>query len=433
MSLNVKQIEAARFGVQKERLSDGSGLYLRLYSNGAKRFQVQIPKEPNSSARGWVTLGAFPELSLKAARGLAAQAKSMVDEGLSITDVRKNLQSDLHLGHATQSERLAPLPKKVKRSREVQPALPQCNGILLRDAAKTWFDRKSATLSNGKHIDQNWNTLNTYILPDLGGRDISGIRRKEIIEALAPIWHSKHTTAKRTLGRLREVIELARLEHDLDFSNPAVFCTKTAFGYHSAKTKHHAALPPAQVPEFWEWLENVECEEVIRLATQLMILTAKRTGETRFSEWSFFSIPQKVWGTPKHLMKMRIPHRVPLSRQAIRVVDNSALLSAGKRMVFAKPTTKSGTFCENAILNLVKRFDPSLTGHGFRASFKTWSRTERRYGSDAMEFALAHVPTKLEAAYMRDDLLEERAELMQDWADFVTGGRDPALLRDQIG
>jgi integrase len=101
-------------------------------------------------------------------------------------------------------------------------------------------------------------------------------------------------------------------------------------------------------------------------------------------------------------------------------------------MVFAKATTRSGTFCENAILNLVKRFDPSLTAHGFRASFKTWARKERRYSFDAIEFALAHVPTKLEAAYMREDLLEERAELMQDWADFVTGGRDPASLRDQI-
>jgi integrase len=371
-------------------------------------------------------------MSLKAARALAARTKAMVDEGLNITEVRRGLEAKEQTRHTGHSDNHDTVPQKARRPRKLQPAVPQSNAILLKDAAKTWFNRKSATLSNGKHIDQNWNTLNTYILPKLGGRDISSIRRKEIIEALSPLWHSKHTTAKRTLGRLREVIELARLEHDLDFNNPALFCTKTAFGYHSEKTKHHAASPPAQLPEFWAWLENVECEEVIRLGAQLMVLTAKRTGETRFAEWSFFSIPQKVWGTPEHIMKMRIRHRVPLSRQALRILENAALLSAGKRMVFAKTRTRSGTFCENAILNLVKRFDPNLTAHGFRASFKTWARMERRYSFDAIEFALAHVPTKLEAAYMREDLLEERAELMQDWADFVTGGKEPASLKDQI-
>lgn len=172
MPLNIKQIEAARFGVQKERLSDGSGLYLRLYPNGAKRFQVQIPKEPNSSARGWVNLGAFPELSLKAARGLAAQAKSLVNEGLSIDDVRKSMQPSQKEGHARQSDKLDPAPQKMNRSQKFQPTQPQNDGILLKDAAKIWFDRKSATLSNGKHIDQNWNTLNTYILPKFGNRDI---------------------------------------------------------------------------------------------------------------------------------------------------------------------------------------------------------------------------------------------------------------------
>ena len=75
----------------------------------------------------------------------------------------------------------------------------------------------------------------------------------------------------------------------------------------------------------------------------------------------------------------------------------------------------------------MKRFDPALTGHGFRASFKTWARRHRRYLFDAVEYALAHVPNKLEKAYMRDDLLEERREIMQDWANYVTGNRNAVL------
>lgn len=88
MPMTVKQIAATRFGVDKERMSDGSGLCLRLFPNGAKRFQVQIARAPGVRGRGWVTLGEYPALGLKSARGLAAQARALADEGLTIDAVR---------------------------------------------------------------------------------------------------------------------------------------------------------------------------------------------------------------------------------------------------------------------------------------------------------------------------------------------------------
>ena len=428
MPMTVKQIEAARFGVDKERMSDGSGLYLRLFPNGAKRFQVQIARAPDDRGRGWVTLGDYPALGLKAARGLAAQARAMADEGLTIDAVREALEGP---GQSASSGSSSSGPGR-KRGNASQVVETPGAGILLRDAAKRWFENKRPTLSNGKHINQNWNTIATYVLPHLGDRPVASIKRREVVETLKPLWHVKKETAARTLGRLKEIIELARLEHDLEIPNPAVFCTRTAFGYAPKRTVHFASLTPERMPEFWAWLQDVECEENIRLATQLLVLTAKRTGETRFAEWSFFTSGHSIWNTPKGLMKARVPHRVPLSRQAKVVLDNAAVLTTGKRLVFSKPSTKSGTISENAILGLVKRFEPDLTGHGFRASFKTWSRLQRRYERDAVEYALSHVPEALEEAYMRDDLLTERAELMQDWADFVTGGEDPPLLSELL-
>jgi len=268
--------------------------------------------------------------------------------------------------------------------------------VLLRDAARRWFENKRPTLSNGKHIDQNWNTVATYILPHLGDRPVAEIKRREVVEALRPIWHSKNTTAARTLGRLKEIVELARLDHDLDIPSPAVFCTRTAFGYSAKRTEHHVALLPERLPEFWAWLQDVSTEESMRIATQLLVLTPKRTGETRFAKWSLVTENNRIWNTPKGLMKARLLHRVPLSRQARAVLDNAAVLSAGKTFVFHKPSTHSSTISENAILGLVKRFEPDLTGHGFRARFKTWSRLRRRYYRDAIEYAQAHVPSKLE-------------------------------------
>lgn len=419
MPMTVKQIEAARFGVAKERLSDGGGLYLRLFPNGSKRFQVQIAKAPGLTGRGWVTLGDYPTLSLKSARGLAARVRALSEDGLTIAAVRDELRK------LQPSSVKAPARGNTKRSTALSDS-----GILLCDAAMRWFENKRPTLSNGKHVNQNWNTIATYILPHLGDRPVTDIKRRDIVETLKPIWHAKNVTAARTLGRVKEIFELARLEHDLDIPNPAVFCTRTAFGYISTRTKHFVSLPHARMPEFWTWLQDVDCHENIRISTQLLVLTAKRTHETRFANWSFFNADRTVWTTPETLMKARLPHRVPLSRQAKVLVDNAALLSVGHRHVFAKPSTKSGTISENAILQLVKRFEPDLTGHGFRATFKTWGRLQRRYSHDALEYALAHVPSKLEKTYMRDDLLEERAELMQDWADFVTGGEDPRSLRE---
>ncbi len=311
---------------------------------------------------------------------------------------------------------------------------PKSIDPLLRDAARRWFDNKKHTFSNGKHTDQNWNTIATYILPLMGHQPITKIKRRDVIDALRPIWHAKHETAKRTLGRLKEIIELARLENDLEIANPAVFCTKTAFGYVGRITKHHAALSHERMPEFWHWLQTVNCDEQTRQATQLMVLTAKRTSETRFASWSLISADRSIWTTMAGRMKKRKPHRVPLSKQAKGVLENAEFLTGDRKLVFARPNTKSGTLCENALRDLVKRFEPELdlTGHGFRASFKTWARVSRRYNHDTVEYALSHVPEKLEEAYQRDDLLAERAELMQHWADFVTGGVNPASLRDAL-
>lgn len=430
MPMTVKQIEGARYGFDKERLSDGGGLYLRLFPNGAKRFQVQVARAPVGTARGWVTLGGYPDISLKSARGLAARVRAMADNGFDIDAIRVALEPEGRKPEKGSGNQ----PKAAMREQwgsAVNEPTP-LGDILLCDAAKEWFKNKRPTLSNGKHIDQNWNTIAQYILPKLGNKAITDIRRRDVIDALRPIWHTKNTTASRTFARLREIIELARIEHDLEILNPAQFCTKTAFGYVSRRTKHHAALPVERVTELWPWLEEVNCEETTRQAAQLLMLTAKRTNEVRFAQWSLIEVDAHVWTTPADLMKARLPHRVPLSSQARSVLENAVLLTRGKKLIFGKPKTKSGSFSENTILKLVKRFEPELTGHGLRANFKTWAR-QKRYDRDAIEFALAHVQTSLEEAYMRDDLIAERAALMQDWADFVTGGRAPASLRERLG
>jgi len=170
-----------------------------------------------------------------------------------------------------------------------------------------------------------------------------------------------------------------------------------------------------------------------RQITMLLVLTAKRTTEARFACWSDFDEERTIWTTSQERMKMRRGHRVPLVWQTQIILDNLDLIRAeGTNHVFGKPRSKSGVISENAALNLVKRFDPGITMHGFRSSFRTLARKEAWYDDDVMEIALSHEKDDLIAAYERDDLLEERRPMMTHWADFVTGGEDPVSLRAQL-
>ncbi|MCA1777155.1 MAG: HK97 family phage prohead protease [Loktanella sp.] len=136
-------------------------------------------------------------------------------------------------------------------------------------------------------------------------------------------------------------------------------------------------------------------------------------------------------------LRTRQTRAAPMARATVGASadDPAAFVTRAAEGLYAarvKPRSKTGTISENAALNLVKRFDPDITMHGFRSSFRTWSRKQGRYSYDVMELALAHEKDALTAAYERDDLLEERRPLMADWADFVTAGKGPVSLRARI-
>lgn len=409
MGLTAKQIEAARPGVGPERMSDGNGLYLRVYRSGRKAFQVRLDEHGKTK---WLTLGTFPDMPLKDARRAAALARA--DEGPDHDTAPENPDNP------------------VREKAGGRPACEVSSMPTLLEFARIWFDRKKVGLSNGKHVHQNWQTLRDFVFPDLGDKRLDHIRQRDIVRILDPVWRAKHETARRTLGRISEIYELAKV-HELVEVNPASFSLKAAFGPYRRQHKHHASLPFDRVPEFWAWIQAAPCEEMTRQLAMLLVLTAKRTSEARFARWSDFDADRTIWTTTEERMKMRRGHRVPVVRQTRIILDNLELIrAAGTDHVFGKPRSKSGVISENAALNLVKRFDPDITMHGFRSSFRTWSRKQGLYDHDVMEIALAHEKDDLIAAYERDDLLEERRPMMQAWTDFVTGGEDPVSLRDTL-
>lgn len=270
MPLTVKEIEAARFGVQKERLGDGSGLFLRLHASGRKSFEVLVNKGDGAVGRVWVKLGSFPETNLKSARGLAVMVRGWSSDGISAADIRCRLADQTII---------APVENKAAGTkgplRRRKPGAD--NAVTFRAVAEVWFARKQLGLKNGKHIAQNWTTLETYVLPILGHRPIHDIRILDVVAVFRPIWRGKTETARRTLGRVREVFELAKLEHGLQ-SNPADFAVDVAYGKVRRRTQHFGSLAPERMPEFWDWLQEVHCDADTRHFAALLTLSAKRTG-----------------------------------------------------------------------------------------------------------------------------------------------------------
>jgi len=228
--LTVKQIEALRSGNCPERVPDGNGLYLRVVKSGNKTFQTRT--KVNGKLK-WITLGSYPEMTLKEARVKSALAKASVSETPSpANDLIDAFKPDQKVAN----------PEEAPKFRQI---------------ADKWFEMKKAGLSNGKHIHQNWRTLETYVLPYLGDVPITENRRKDIIAIFNPIWRAKNETATRTLNRVKEVFELACALEIVEH-NPAVFSTKAAFGRVKRIVKHHKALDWERVPEFHSWIQSLD-------------------------------------------------------------------------------------------------------------------------------------------------------------------------------
>jgi integrase len=179
------------------------------------------------------------------------------------------------------------------------------------------------------------------------------------------------------------------------------------------KVKHHAALPYADIGDFMVGLR--ERDGMGALALQFTVLTAARTTEALAAQWTEFDLSKKLWTVPADRMKAGREHRVPLSDDAVAILQRLKEVATGQ-YVFggSKPMSQM------ALLMVLRRMErDDITVHGFRSTFKDWARERTNFPNEVSEAALAHViGDKTEAAYARGDLFEKRAKLMEAWAAY---------------
>lgn len=337
-----------------------------------------------------ISLGAYPNISLKEARKRAIEHRHSLNNGIN----PKPQKCPENLTTSTQ-----------------EPCIPT-----FKEYAITCHESKRLEWENKKHADQWINTLRDYAFDVIGDLPINTIDTKHILEILEPIWAVKTETASRLRSRLEWVLASATTRKLRSGFNPAIWRghLETILQKPSklSPVKHHKALPYKELPEFLAELR--ECDSVTALALEFLILNANRTGEVRFAMKK--EIQGDIWVIPSERMKMRKEHRVPLGKRSLEIIKKASSYDPNSQYIFSrneKPMTNV------AMAHLALKIKPGITVHGFRSTFRDWVAEETNHSHEVAEKALAHtIANQVEAAYRRGDLLERRRILAYDWETY---------------
>jgi integrase len=286
------------------------------------------------------------------------------------------------------------------------------------------------SLSNPKHRDQ-WRYSLTALAGPLWRLPVADIATGDVLGVLRPLWAAgKHETASRLRSRVELVIEVARSEGAVPDDKPNVARWRSHIELHAPRSEvikeHHAALPYKDAPAFMAWLRAKE--SISARALEFTILTAVRTGETRFASASEIDFDSATWTIPAPRMKARKAHRVPLCDRALEIAREGQ----GRPYLFAGARGKP--LSNMAMAELLKhRASPTVaTVHGMRSTFDQWASEVAHAEREVIERSLAHaVKGKTEAAYNRADLLDRRRPLMTQWSAFLSASPAPVRRRQK--
>jgi integrase len=395
--LTVKQVEACtKIGYTADGKQPGLNLQVAQGAQGLTRSWVFRYTSPITGKRREIGLGPISLRGLADARELVGEYRRQILNGLDPKDERDGL--------------------KRQRAQAVRSVLT------FAEAAEQCIATKQHEWKNAKHQHQWGATLKTYAYPTLGDVPVDQIKMEQVLAVLEPIWTTKTETATRLRQRIETVMDWAKARKLYEGDNPASL--KGGLGQllpkasKIAKVKHQPALPYPQIHAFVKALR--EKKGISPKAFEFLILTATRSGEVLGAKWDEFDLEAKVWTIPAERMKAGREHRVPLSGRAITIIKE---MLAGRQCdyVFPAPTGKKG-MSNGALLAVIKgmRGYSAYVPHGFRSTFRDWAAETTSYANETLELALAHtIKDKAEAAYRRQDQLEKRAKLMEQWASYV--------------
>ncbi|WP_430389187.1 tyrosine-type recombinase/integrase [Dyella sp. 20L07] len=396
-------IRKTKPGATPLKLSDGGGMYLLLKPDGSRYWRMNYR---HGGKQKTLALGVYPTITLADAR----QRRE---------DARKLLANDIDPGAVR------------KAQKEDKAAAATVAAETFEAVASAWLARRVASGDKAEITTRKdrW-MLESFLFPLLGARPITSITALELRDALRAVEESgRRETASRTKIVAGQVFRWAVLEgkthSDLTAPLRGLFTTP--------KPNHHSAVTdPKQIGELLRAFDTFTGQFSTQCALRLAPLVFVRPGELRKAEWTEFDLDAAIWRIPGERMKMKTPHIVPLSSQAVAVLRELFPLTGTDRYVFPSVRTASRPMSENTINVALRRLGygkDEMTGHGFR-SMAASRLNEMGWNADAIERQLAHAESnKVRAAYTHAaQYLEERIRMMQAWADYLDGLKHGATV-----
>ncbi len=374
------------------KLTDGGGLYLWVYDDGRKYWRLRYwlgGKEKSLS------LGVYPDVSLKAAR-----AKREAE--------RKHLDNKLD-------------PSAERKADKLRTKIANVNSF--QAVAEEWYTKQAHTWVSS-HLRDVRRRLEKNVFPYMGRRPIAAIDAPELLDAVRRIeTRGAHDLSHRVLSVCGQVfrygVATGRCKSDPSKD------LRGALTPH--KKRKQAAVRPEELPALLRAIATYDAigDKQTRIALSLLAMLFVRTNELIGAEWPEFDVDGALWTIPASRMKMRQEHLIPLSKQAIALLRELKELGSGSRFVFPG-RNRDKPVSNNTLLFALYRlgYKGKMTGHGFRAVAST-ILNENGFRSEVIERQLAHSERDdVRAAYNRAEYMPERKKMMQQWANYLDSQAD---------
>lgn len=388
MPLTDTAIKKAKPGAKPSKLSDGKGLYLLVSPAGSKlwRWKYRVLGKEKVLA-----LGAYPAVSLAQAREGQDTARKMLASGNDPMVVRK-------------ADKLASQAAAENSFESV--------------ARKWWSHWKPAR--SEQHASQVMRRFEADVFPHIGARPVTEIQASELVAMLKAIsGRGANDLAQRALQTSGQVFRYA-IAHGLAKRNPAADI-KPSDVLPSRQKQNMARIDGKELPELMRRIDAYQGTPITRMAMKLMAMTFVRTTELIGARWDEFDLGDMRWDIPASRMKMKTPHIVPMSTQAVSVLKTLHLVTGHSPLLFPGERDHEKSMSNNTILKALQRmgYKGRMTGHGFRGVASTLLH-EMGFDHAHIELQLAHQErNEVSAAYNHATYLKQRAKMMQHWSDYL--------------
>lgn len=373
-------------------LHDGDGLFLIVKTSGKKLWRFRYQR-PSTKQRTMMGLGAFPALSLADARGLRADYLALLANSID-----PQVQAEV-----------------VEEQQQI--ALDS----IFSTVAANWFQLKSKSVTPD-YAKDIWRSLEKDVFPAIGEIPVQQIKARTLVEALEPIKaRGALETVRRLVQRINEIMIYA-VNTGLIDANPA---SGVGMAFEKPKKQNMPTLRPEELPKLMRSLVMSNLSVPTRCLIEWQLLTLVRPSEASGARWAEIDLDAKLWTIPAERMKAKREHIVPLSPQALEILDVMKPISSHREYVFPSrnnPKQPMNSQTANAALKRIG-YGQKLVAHGLRSIAST-AMNEAGFNSDVIETALSHVDKdEVRRAYNRALYIEQRKELLSWWGAIITSSK----------